>query len=333
MADETERIALLIAILRHPTPGPKRLDLGLSELTVHVDGARCNVIREMLQVREEEIRMEESQSGESYPLSSATFELTATAPDATLLTHMHRKPVTAMDITPETSEKRSSGAMHDQENAIMPMTNVADTFSDRAVKKMKASNRPPPLDLVQVFANQNSYETYNWPTNGTAPPSGPNPSPAWSGSLGLSAPPPHLSPYPHGEWNSAPPTEYVRSPQLNFDAQAPHPASQSKFGTHLAPMASHSIPSPVDSTYSSSQVGYFPRSHSAAGFLQHQQADYMQQHQIQQQLHHQQQQQYHHQIQHQQQMAQVGLSAPQSAFDYGSPFVNDWAEQDFTTSS
>lgn len=256
------------------------------------------------------------------------------APSALLITHMDRKPITSADITPETSEKRSSGAMYDQENtSSVPPTMNPDTFSERPIKKMKVTNRPPPLELGHVYVNQIPYEQCNWAPNGNTPLNGPNPSPVWHGSLGLSAPPPHLSPYPHSEWNSAPPTEYVRSPQLDFDLQAPHASSsQSKFGTHLAPMASHPIPSPVESTFSQSQVGYFPRSHSAAGFLPHQQTDYMQQHQLQQQqLHHhqQQQQQFHHQLQQQQQMAQTQLAPPQPSFDYGAPFIHDleWTEQ------
>jgi hypothetical protein len=74
LADNTERIALLIAILRSPVPGPKRLDLGLSELTVHVDGARRNVLREMLQVREEEAKLIASGAGKSHPhLSTLSY--------------------------------------------------------------------------------------------------------------------------------------------------------------------------------------------------------------------------------------------------------------------
>jgi hypothetical protein len=44
------------------------------------------------------------------------------------------------------------------------------------------------------------------------------------------------------------------------------------------------------------------------------------------------QQAYQNQLQ-QQQMAQSQLAAPQSNFDYASPFLNDWAEQEFTTST
>ena len=321
----------MIAILCSPTPGPGRLDLGLSELTVHVDSARRHVIREMLQVRTEEARLIEAGAGKSYPSTCHGHTLMILGPNTTLTIHISHKPVTSMDITPETSEKRSGGAMYDQENAQhVPMANVSDSFSDRPVKKMKNTHRPPPLDLVQVYANQNPYESYNWASNSNTPMNGSNPSPAWREALNLSAPPPHLSPYSHGEWNSAPPTEYVRSPQLDFDVQAPQATSQSKFGSHLTPMSAHQLPSPVDSTFGQSQVGYFPRSHSAAGFLPHGQTDYMQQQQLQQQqLHHHHQQQYQHQLQQQQQMAQ--LAPPQAAFDYGSPFVNDWAEQDFTT--
>lgn len=250
-----------------------------------------------------------------------------------LTIHINHKPVTALDITPETSEKRSGGTMYEQENVhSVPMVNVVDSFSDRPIKKMKNIHRPPPLDLAQMYAVQNPYDSYNWAPNGNTPLNGPNSGHAWRDSMNLSVPPPHLSPYPHGEWNSAPPTEYARSPQLDFDVHAPH-ATQAKFGSHLAPMAAHQVPSPVESSFGQPQVGYFPRSHSAAGFLPNQQNDYMQQHQLQQQqLHHHHQQQYQHQLQ-QQQMAQVQLAPPQASFDYGSPFVNDWPEQDFTTSS
>jgi hypothetical protein len=331
MLTNIERIALLIAILRSPTPGPGRLDLGLSELTVHVDSARRHVIREMLQVRTEEAKLIEAGAGKSHPYIACVHELTVSGPNTVLTIHISHKPITSMDITPETSEKRSGGHMYEQENVQhAPTMNVTDSFADRPMKKMKNTHRPPPLELVQAYANQNPFDSYNWASNGNTPLSGPNPSPAWRDALNLSAPPPHLSPYPHGEWNSAPPTEYVRSPQLDFEVQAPQATSQSKFGSHLAPMSAHQLPSPVDSTFGQAQVGYFPRSHSAAGFLPHQQNDYMQQHQLQQQqLHHyHQQQQYQHQLQQQQQMAQ--LAPPQPAFDYGSPFVNDWAEQDFT---
>ena len=63
----------MIAILRSPTPGPGRLDLGLSELTVHVDGARRHVIRELLQVRTEEAKLIDAGAGKSYLVWSCSL--------------------------------------------------------------------------------------------------------------------------------------------------------------------------------------------------------------------------------------------------------------------
>lgn len=136
---------------------------------------------------------------------------------------------------------------------------------------------------------------------------------------GLSAPPPHLSPYPQDMWAaSAPPTEYARSPMPELDmhahahVQAPTTA-QPKYASHLAPILTstsmNGTPSPLDSpayasaasATASAQTSYFPRTQTGHSYMQQQQMEYMQQHQQQ-----------------------------QSTYDYGSPYLTDW-DQTYTT--
>jgi hypothetical protein len=200
-----------------------------------------------------------------------------------------------------------------------------DPSSDRVVKRSKTATRPPPIEIVPLHSN--SYEMQHWTQMAntqhqhhqqqTGPMVGP-----WRDSLGLSVPPPHLSPYPHGEYTSTPPIDYARLPVQGYEMHPHVQIDQSKYGAHLAPMMTQSMSgtsSPVD-TYSPAlgsqgQAGYFPRTHSASsvGVMQPQQTDYYQhqhqyhqQHQLQmqQQFHMQQQQQLHEQQHHQLQHAQ-----------------------------
>jgi hypothetical protein len=190
-------------------------------------------------------------------------------------------------------------------------------------KRMKHNtNRLPTLNMPQSYDPTYAHPFTFAPQNMNLGHSSTN---AWRD--GLSAPPPHLSPYPQDVWvNSAPPTEYARSPmpEIDMHAQAQaqaqaqvamtssatqHTQAQPKYATHLAPILTtgsmNGTPSPIESpaftSTTSAQSSYFPRSHTGHSYMQQQQLEYLQQHQHQ-----------------------------QPTYDYGSPYLADW-DQTYTT--
>ena len=260
-------------------------------------------------------------------------------------------PVSPSAITPEGGEKRPHAQLevtieNNKENVFQTnstqMLAVPPYGTTQPLKRMKThASRLPALNLPtydpSAYTSPFAFAPQNLNIgNSTQQPN------AWRD--GLSAPPPHLSPYPHQEvWgHSAPPTEYARSPMPELDINSqpstssgmhPHPHAhhqihsqpmqqpqqqqQNKYATHLAPILTtgsmNGTPSPgVDSpafggqsTATSAQSGYFPRSHTGHSYMQQQQIDYLQQQQQQQQQ-------------------------QQATYDYGSPYLADW-DQTYTT--
>lgn len=271
-------------------------------------------------------------------------------------------PVSPSAVTPEGGEKRPHAQIEvtgasNKENVFQTNPNsnqmlaVPPYGTTQPLKRMKTqAGRLPALNIPtfdpSVYSSPFSFAPQNLNIGNTShQQQQPN---AWRD--GVSAPPPHLSPYPQQEvWgHSAPPTEYARSPMPELDMNQQQPSSssglhtqshahhqgqiqahhqihsqpsmqqqQTKYATHLAPILTtgsmNGTPSPgIDSpaftgqsTATSTQSGYFPRSHTAHtghSYMQQQQIDYLQQ------QHHQQ----------------------QATYDYGSPYLADW-DQTYTT--
>jgi hypothetical protein len=220
------------------------------------------------------------------------------------------------------------------------MANFSAGAEDEMDKRPKIEHRPS-LGQLPSYDHNQAYHPYPFTTQnqnlGV---------PSLDGWRGPSVPPTHMPMYSQEQWSSAPPTEYARSPMPELDIHAQAMGHARYHPSHLAPIMTHGqiggSTTPIDSPQfgsGSNQMSYFPRSHTGPSYMQQQQMDYMAQH-AQQQQHHQ-----HAQPQHQghQQQAQPHpqdvqhLSLPpsqsqqqSSTYDFGGPYLGDWADQAYT---
>lgn len=317
-----ERLTLLTAIVRSSLISVSRLELSTAEAGAFISQPRQGILRELYLVAKEEERKRKDND---------------TSPEITV--HLPHAPVSPSAITPECGEKRPQPTLEvtvdgGKENVFQAGPATASSSQSQMLgvsaaygmtgqqpqKRMRTSNnRLPTMAVSQAYDATYTHPFTFAPQNLNIPMGSTQQQQqqhsAWRD--GLSAPPPHLSPYPQDIWAaSAASTEYARSPLPDFDPQSSAGATgsasasasvQPKYATHLAPILTSTsmggTPSPLDSpayasaTSVSASQGYFPRTHTHTGhsYMQQQQMEYLQHHQQQ-----------------------------QASYDYASPYLADW---------
>ncbi|EIW69431.1 hypothetical protein TREMEDRAFT_71620 [Tremella mesenterica DSM 1558] len=257
-----ERLVLLSSIIRSPLISVARLELSTAEAAAFISRPRLSILREVyLVAKEEEKRRKEGDS---------TSEL---------VVHLPHTPVSPSAISPE-PEKRTHSTMEFEEDK----ENVS-SYNAHAAKRVKHS-RLPALTISTTQANYDYAHPFTF-----APQSH-----LWPGRDGaVSAPPPHLSPYPQSEvfGDYRPHTSIIQTAEERY-----HP-------NHLAPILNphqHTTTSPVDAHQQpfSHPAGmqYYPRTQPGQGYLHQHQIDYLQQ-------------------------------QGQGGYDYGSPYIADNWENSF----
>lgn len=270
MANLSERLTLLSSIVRSPLISVSRLELSTAEAAAFISRPRLAILREVYLVGKEEERRRHMNDLESD-----------------LIVHMPNLPVSPSAVSPDQPEKR---AHYD----ALGMSDVKDSmsvFEQHQQKRVKHSHRPV---LASINSSYDNSTVYSQPFTFA-----PQPHLSTWRDGSLSAPPPHLSPYPHNSeiWSGS---EYSRSPNPE-DQQRYHP-------NHLAPILNPHSPigspafSPSGTLSAPNSANFYPRSASAGsnhGYMQQQQMEYL--------------------------AAHSQATGQTQTYDYGSPYLADQA--------